>query len=402
MLRSFLRRIAPVVILLPFAAVACGDDTNDGASAGDGGSGSEAGTGSETGTNNDGSTGNDAGDGSVATPDTTPPTVLGNDPPAAATGVATNAPISVDFSEAMTPASLVGLMSTTFTLTTGAVAVTGAVSYFDNTATFTPTTALLLDTSYTATVTTAAKDVAGNALATTHTWSFKTDATPPLGPPPVLLGAAGKYVVLAKAEITNVPTSKITGNMAISPAAASYITGFAMTKAGTKWTAAQVVGSIFAADNDAPTPSNLTTAVGNMEAAYTDAATRANPDHLNVPSGTIDTTPLAPGLYRWTSTVTIPGDIYIAGKANDVWIFQVTGDLTMSSMKQMHLTGGARAKNVFWQVAGKVALGTSAHAEGIMLSKTAILIGGGSSISGRLLAQTAINLASTTITAPAQ
>jgi hypothetical protein len=217
----------------------------------------------------------------------------------------------------------------------------------------------------------------------------------------VLLGSAGKYVVLAKSAITNVPTSVITGNLAISPAAASYVTGFSMSKAGTKWTSPQVIGSIFAADNAPPTPTSLTTAIGNMQTAYTDAASRPTPNFLNMGAGAIGGATLTPGLYRWTSTVTIPGDIVLAGAANDVWIFQITGDLTMAASKAMTLSGGARAKNVFWQVAGLVDLGTSAHAEGIVLSKTAIKLGTGASINGRLLAQTAVNIASSTITAPA-
>jgi len=241
--------------------------------------------------------------------------------------------------------------------------------------------------------------VAGNALATVYAWSFKTDATLPLGPAPVLLGAAGNYVVLAESEITNVPTSKITGNVAISPAAASYITGFGLTKAGTKWTSPQVIGSIFAADNDPPTPSNLTTAIANMMTAYTDAAGRPNPI-LDYENGALGGTPLTPGLYKWTTAVTIPANLTIAGAANDVWIFQISGDLMMSANKTMTMSGGARPKNVFWQVTGLVDLGVGAHAEGIVLSKTLIKLGAGASINGRLMAQTAVNLASSTITAP--
>jgi hypothetical protein len=234
-----------------------------------------------------------------------------------------------------------------------------------------------------------------------HSWSFTTDASPPVGPPRVLLGAAGNYVVLAQSAITNVPTSQITGNVAISPAAASYITGFSMTKAGTKWTSPQVTGSLFAADNDPPTPSNLTTAISNMQTAYTDAAGRPTPTFLDLGGGAIGGATLTPGLYKWNSTVTIPGDVVLAGAANDVWIFQITGDLTMSASKAMTLSGGARAKNVFWQVAGLVDLGTSAHAEGIILSKTAIKLGTGASVNGRLLAQTAVTLAGNVIKAPA-
>jgi hypothetical protein len=73
----------------------------------------------------------------------------------------------------------------------------------------------------------------------------------------------------------------------------------------------------------------------------------------------------------------------------------------MSAAKAMTLTGGARAKNVFWQVAGNVEFGTTSHAEGVVLSKTAIKLGTGASIVGRLLAQTAVNIASSTVSAPA-
>jgi len=73
----------------------------------------------------------------------------------------------------------------------------------------------------------------------------------------------------------------------------------------------------------------------------------------------------------------------------------------MSASKAITFTGGARPKNVFWQVAGFVDVGASAHAEGVILSKTLIKLGTGASINGRLLAQTAVNLAGNTIVKPA-
>jgi hypothetical protein len=199
-----------------------------------------------------------------------------------------------------------------------------------------------------------------------------------------------------------VPTSVITGNLGLSPQAATFVTGFALTKAGAHWTTPEVVGFVFAADNDAPTPSNLTTAIAAMETAYTDAAGRPTPDFTNLGAGTITGQTLAPGLYKWASSVDIPTDVTIAGAANDVWIFQITGDLKVSSAKKMILTGGAKAKNIFWQVAGAVDLGTTSHAEGIVLCKTAIVLGAGASVNGRLLAQTAVNISKSTITQPAQ
>lgn len=221
-----------------------------------------------------------------------------------------------------------------------------------------------------------------------------------LGPAPVRLGTARNYAILAKSAISNVPTSIVTGNLGLSPAAATYVTGFALTKAGTSWTSAQVVGGVFAANNDPPTPTELTTAIGDMQAAYTDAAGRSLPDALNLGGGAIGGLTLEPGLYKWTSSVTIPTDVTLAGSADDVWIFQVSGDLKLSAAQQILLSGGADPAHVFWQVAGTVDLGTTSHAEGIMLSKTAIKLQTGSSINGRLLAQTAVNLAKATVTAP--
>jgi hypothetical protein len=336
--------------------------------------------------------------GSGGLPDTTAPTVTSTSPASAAQNVPANVVITATFDEAMDPLTIT---SKTFQLKQGAVVIPATVSYANNVAMLDPTADLALGTMYTATVAMLASDVAGNPLAMSHSWSFTTDVILPKGPAPVLLGTAGNYVVLAKSAITNVPSSLITGDLGLSPAAASFITGFSMTKVGTKWTSAQVVGGLFAADNDPPTPIILTTAVTNMLTAYTDAAGRPTPDALNLGGGTIGGLTFVPGLYRWTSSVTIPTDITLSGAANDVWIFQVTGDLVMASAKHMTLLGGARAKNVFWQVAGLVDLGTTSHAEGVVLSKTSIKLGTGATINGRLLAQTAVNLATNQVTAPA-
>ena len=217
---------------------------------------------------------------------------------------------------------------------------------------------------------------------------------------PVDLGSAINYAVLAKSEITNVPTSKLTGDLGLSPAAASYITGFGLTKAGTSWTSPQVVGSVFAANNDPPTPTLLTTAVKDMLTAYSDAAGRTLPDHVELGAGAIGGKTLRAGLYKWTSTVNISSDVTIAGDEDDVWIFQISGDLKLAAAKAMILSGGAQPAHVFWQVAGLVELGTTSHTEGIVLCKTAIGLQTGASINGRLLAQTAVNLAKATVTAP--
>ena len=219
------------------------------------------------------------------------------------------------------------------------------------------------------------------------------------GPSPVNLGSASNYVILAKTGVSTVPTSAITGNIGISPAAASFITGFSLSLgSGAAFaTSTQVTGSIFAPGYAVPTPANLTAAIGAMQTAYTDAAGRTLPDHIELSSGNIGGMTLPAGLYKWSSTVTIPANVTLNGGATDVWIFQIAGGLTQASGKRVVLTGGALASNVYWQVAGAVTIGTTAHMEGQVLSQTAIAMQTGSSANGRLLAQTAVTLSSAMI-----
>jgi len=219
------------------------------------------------------------------------------------------------------------------------------------------------------------------------------------GPAPVVLGTAGNYVILAKTAISNTPTSAITGDLGLSPAAASFITGFALTTPTTSSTSAQVTGNVYAADYTAPTPTNLTTAVSDMQTAYTAAAGRTLPDHTELGTGNIGGMTLAAGLYKWSNTVIIPTSVTLSGTANDTWIFQIAGGLTQSSATSVILSGGALAANVVWQVAGIVTVGTTAHMEGRILSQTQIVLNTGAVVNGRLLAQTQVTLAGNTVVA---
>jgi hypothetical protein len=224
------------------------------------------------------------------------------------------------------------------------------------------------------------------------------------GSGPVSLGTAGNFVVLAKTGIDTVPTSAVTGDLGLSPAAATFITGFSlvMDPSGRFATSSQVTGKVYASDDGSPTPADLTTAVSDMEAAYTDAAGRAaNVTELG--AGNIGGLTLVPGVYKWGTGVTIPTDVTLSGGATAVWIFQITGDLTMAGAKSVILSGGALPKNIFWQVAGGagVTLGAAAHLEGIVLTQTAINLGNTASVNGRLLAQTAVNIDGSTVTQPA-
>ena len=226
-----------------------------------------------------------------------------------------------------------------------------------------------------------------------------TGTTGAHGPAPVALGTAGTYVILAKSAITNVPTSAITGNLGLSPAAAAFITGFALSlpAGGAASTSAQVTGSVFASDYASPTPTSLTTAIGDMQTAYVDAAGRPTPDHTELAAGNLGGLTLPAGIYKWSNTVTIPTDVTLNGGAGDVWIFQIAGGITQASAAKVILTGGALAKNVFWQVFGVVDIGTTAHLEGVVLSQTSITLKTGASANGRLLAQTAVTLAGNAI-----
>jgi hypothetical protein len=223
-------------------------------------------------------------------------------------------------------------------------------------------------------------------------------------PSAVDLGTAGSYVILAKSGISTVPTSAVTGDLGLSPAAASFITGFSPLTASASnvySTSSQVTGKVYAADYATPTPSNLTTAVNDMELAFTDAAGRA-PDFTELGAGNIGGKTLVAGVYKWSTGLLIPTNLTLSGSAADVWIFQIAKSLTVSSAVSISLTGGAVPQHVFWQVAGLVNLGTTAHFEGVILGKTSIALQTGASINGRLMAQTAVTIDDSTVVEPAQ
>ena len=222
------------------------------------------------------------------------------------------------------------------------------------------------------------------------------------GPAPVPLGGAANFVILAKSGISNVPTSAITGNVGLSPASAANITGLALTLPanGASATSAQVTGGVYAADYATPTPTTLTTAINDVQTAYVDAAGRATPDHTELAAGNLGGLTLPAGLYKWSNTVNLATDVTLNGGPGDVWIFQIAGGLTQAAGAKVTLTGGALAKNVFWQVFGVVDVGTTALMQGVVLSQTSITLKTGATANGRLLAQTAVTLAGNAVSQP--
>lgn len=324
------------------------------------------------------------------------PTATATNPVDNLSGVPRNTEIAFTFSEAMDPSTI---NISTFTLQQGSTNISGTVTYSGATAKFVPTVILTAATSYTATITTGAKNFARRGLSKNAVWTFTTGGNTSVLPV-IDLGSAGNFVIVAKTAINNNSTSSVTGDLGLSPAATSYITGLSLTNATGYATSAQVTGKIFAADMAAPTPINMTTAVNNMITAYNDAAGRPTPDFTELASGNLGGKILVPGLYKWTNNVTMPTDVMIEGGPNDVWIFQIAGNLTMSSAVKITLAGGAQAKNIFWQVAGQATMGTTSHFEGILLSMTGVTFQTGASIKGRVLAQTAVILDGNAISTP--
>jgi hypothetical protein len=256
---------------------------------------------------------------------------------------------------------------------------------------------------FTALMTGCAKDMVNDQLSQSQALSSQTSTLKSAKVKPgggslavVNLGLSGEFAILSKTGVTNVYKSSVTGDVGSSP-----ITGAAILV-----TCAEVAGTIYSVDAAGPLPcrvtnaSRLTTAVSNMQTAYTDAAGRSKPDFLNLGAGNIGGKTLTPGLYKFTTAVVIPTNVTISGGSTDVWIFQVAGTLKMSSAVRITLAGGAQAKNIFWQTSGAVTLGTTSHFEGIVLSQTGINLQTGATINGRLLAQTAVTLQMSTVTNP--
>lgn len=215
---------------------------------------------------------------------------------------------------------------------------------------------------------------------------------------PIKLGSAGTFALLSKSGITNVYASVIKGDVGASP-----ITGAAIGLS-----CGEIAGGIiYTVDAAGPLPCSvtaatlLTAAVGDMEAAYTDAAGRSRPDFTELGSGEIGGKTLKPGLYKWGTDVKISSNVTLAGGPTAVWIFQIAGGINQASATRVTLAGGALAKNVFWQSAGAVSIGTTAHFEGVVLAKTMVAVKTGATVNGRLLAQTAVTLQKNSVTQPA-
>ena len=213
------------------------------------------------------------------------------------------------------------------------------------------------------------------------------------------LGTAGNFVVLAGALISNVPASAITGNIGLSPAAGSGITGLGGT---------QITGTVYTVDATGPAGSvtdavGLTTAKGDLTIAYNEAAGRTSTSIVLL-AGNIGGLTLTPGLYKSTGALEISsGDLTFdaGGNANAIFIIQIASSFNTTSGREIFLTGGALAKNIFWQVGSSATLGTTSVFKGTIMADQSISVNTGAVVEGRLLARIgAITLISNTIVRP--
>lgn len=318
----------------------------------------------------------DAGDPAVGAP----PTVIATGPLNAAANVSINRKISATFSRMMAPATL---NTATFTVRRGATVIVGAVSYTASTATFAPTSPLDLSLEYTATITTGATDPLGSALASNHVWTFTTGACSQAA---VALRSAGDLAVLAGSTVTNTGATSITGDLGVSPGTA--VTGFPP---------GNLIGAQHAGD-----PASAQ-ALDDLTTAYNDAAGRTLcPVAV---AGNLGGQTLVPGLYKSTSSLEITsGDLTLdaQGDPDAVFIFQMASTLTTTSGRQVTLSGGAKATNLYWQVGSSTTLGTASVFQGTIMADQSITMGTGATLNGRVLARIGgVSLDSNVIVTPA-
>jgi ice-binding like protein len=191
---------------------------------------------------------------------------------------------------------------------------------------------------------------------------------------PVSLGSINSggndFAVLAGTSVTNSGPTSVSGDVGVWPG--SEVTGFGP---------GIVSGSIYrgVAPADA--------AQSSLTAAYNDAAGR--PADATV-AGNLGGRTLVPGVYKSTSSLAISsGDLTLDanGHPTGVFVFQIASDLTVTSGRQVILSGGARAANVYWQVGSSATLGTTANFAGTIMAQASISLKAGATLNGRALAR---------------
>jgi hypothetical protein len=250
-----------------------------------------------------------------------------------------------------------------FTLKQGNTTVSGIVSYLGNTATFNPTNDLLAGTTYTATLSKVAKNLAGVPLADNYIWKFTTlnnSIGPNLGTME-MFGAFG-----GNAGVTNQGLNTVINNGGLGTTAVSTaVTGFHDATAvytETPLNAGNVTGGLFTAP---PLPGTATSfavatlALSDANTAYISISPASMPGGSDQGSGELGGLTLTPGVYKSASgSYNISnGNLTLdaQGNPNAIWVFQAASGLTVgiagpTGAKSIILTNGALAKNVYWYV----------------------------------------------------
>ena len=227
-----------------------------------------------------------------------------------------------------------------------------------------------------------------------------------IGPGNIDLGGAAFYTVLSKTGISTTGVTSITGNIGVSPNAATGITGFGLVmdpsnEFSKSSPSTLVSGNVYAANYAVPTPSNISTAVSDMETAFTTANNKTLSVITELGAGDITGMTLAPGLYKWGTGLLISASgVTLSGTANDTWIFQIGQGMTVADGAHIILAGGAQAKNIYWITASDALIGSTVHFNGNILSMTLVSVNTGSTVTGRLLGQTAVTLNAATVILP--
>jgi hypothetical protein len=323
------------------------------------------------------------------TTDTVAPMVSSTNPIDGAPGIGVDASINASFDKAMDPSTL---NPVTFTVTgPGATVVAGQVTYDvpDKIVTFTPTSPLATNATFTAALS-GALDLAANPLAS-FVWTFNTGMTA-TSLLPIDLGAATNFAVVGAATVTNAGGTVVNGDLGLT--SGTSVTGF---PPGT------MNGTIQLSNSDA------SAALASLTAAYNAAAGLSGA--TTIPADLTGDF-LTPGLYVSAAhSFGLGGGILTLDAQGDpsaVWLFQMPAStLTLTAPGcNVVLENGAQASNVFWQVGSSASIAGGCVVEGSILANTTITLAAGATVNGRALAGAitatgAVTMSSNLVTRPA-
>lgn len=341
-------------------------------------------------------------------PDTLLPVITSTSPTNGATNVSTTPLITATFSEAMMASSITATTPATFSVkeTVSSANIAGAVTYsvLNKIADFKPTLDLTANTSYTATITTVAKDLAGNAMLNDYSWIFTTTATPTIPPALVALGLSSTYGIAATAGITNTataPNTIIDGNVVLNPTATCN--GVPITFADNPGFGAcggfapSINGNVITPTNpDAITAQPIT---DDLRAAYLSIIPASMPGGTPIAAGTTLGAPTGnalvegdnlfyTGVYTSITSILITGDLTLDAQfnADATFVFQSASTVGTMPSARILLINGAKASNVYWQAGSDATLQTNTTWNGNILAYRDITMVSGSSSCGRLFA----------------